>query len=101
MGKIVYSKTPITSKTRPSGLIILRILESLGLVEVHRDPKSGIMTECSNLTIINLILVYSGPMREDAVARRVMLIQVLGSLFAFVFRYLLVYVVRLNYDGQE
>lgn len=45
------------------GRVLLTILAALGLVSVERTD--GKITKFSNLTIINLTLVWLGPMRED------------------------------------
>ncbi|KAJ3015072.1 Polypeptide release factor (eRF1) in translation termination [Thoreauomyces humboldtii] len=77
-------------KTGSLGRLMVRILEVMRLVRVRRDPTTGAMVESNNLTLMNLILVKLGPMREDNLAMSVMGCQVICSGIAFVIRYLLV-----------
>jgi len=103
---------PPPAKTR----IVLRILEMLRLTRVERagpgcvtvsgakangdkvngdkvngDNKvtipEGQITSCTNLTILNLILVHFGPMHESTLCASLAGIQVLSSLAAFTVRY--------------
>lgn len=60
-------------------------LELFMLTKIKREK--GVMVECNNLTLLNLILVYGGPMPESRLALWVMAVQTLGSVFAFVVRY--------------
>ncbi len=59
--------------------------EKLGLAKVNR--KEGKITEVTNLTLLSLLLNWLGPMREDQLVIRVILIQMLSSLVAFYIRY--------------
>jgi UDP-N-acetylglucosamine--dolichyl-phosphate N-acetylglucosaminephosphotransferase len=63
------------------------ILASLRLVKINRDPKTNQIQTCSNLTILNLLLVLFGPMREDRVTTVMMGLQVICSALAFAIRY--------------
>lgn len=54
--------------------VALTLLERVGLVQVWRS-SDGLITECSNLTILNLWIVWFGPMREDKVAMGVLALQ--------------------------
>ncbi|KAJ3135567.1 tunicamycin resistance protein [Irineochytrium annulatum] len=73
------------------GLLMIRFLELLGLVSVTRDPRSGRLLDCNNLTLINLVLVWGGPATEEAVAWRVAAVQVGWSVVGFGLRYGLPY----------
>jgi UDP-N-acetylglucosamine--dolichyl-phosphate N-acetylglucosaminephosphotransferase len=53
---------------------VLKILHKLRLVNVRVDEK-GRVIETSNLTIINLWLVWRGPLREDRLATEILLMQ--------------------------
>jgi UDP-N-acetylglucosamine--dolichyl-phosphate N-acetylglucosaminephosphotransferase len=53
---------------------VLKILHKLRLLNVRVDEK-GRVTETSNLTIINLWLVWRGPLREDRLATEILLMQ--------------------------
>ncbi|BGP52047.1 tunicamycin resistance protein [Rhodotorula kratochvilovae] len=70
-----------------AGVLLLRALEPAGLVALQRDPASGAVTACTNLTVLNLLLLRGGTVREDALARRLMALQALGSAMAFAVRY--------------
>lgn len=51
---------------RPSKLatLVLKAFSVLGLAEIKVDPKTNMITECTNLTILNFFLVRLGPMNE-------------------------------------
>ncbi|EGW33002.1 uncharacterized protein SPAPADRAFT_60327 [Spathaspora passalidarum NRRL Y-27907] len=53
---------------------LLSFLELFKLVKLERD-KSGAITRFSNLTIINLLLVWFGPLREDHLCTLILGIQ--------------------------
>jgi len=61
------------------------------LVDSDRDPDEIIA--CSNLTIINLVLVLLGPMREDHLCLVLLGIQVLCGGLGFVIRHRLAYLI--------
>lgn len=65
---------------------VLDLLDTLRLVRVERDEK-GTVRRVSNLTILNLILVTAGPMREDSLTRCMLAVQLAGSAVAFGVRY--------------
>ncbi|ORX51307.1 hypothetical protein DM01DRAFT_1307740 [Hesseltinella vesiculosa] len=72
------------------GQIMLYILKCLGLLKVVRKDDQGRIVECNNLTLINLVLTYTGPLPERNLTCALLLVQVLGSLLAFYIRYHLV-----------
>ncbi|WLF78173.1 tunicamycin resistance protein [Lodderomyces elongisporus] len=56
--------------------MILNTLGRLKMVKLVRDPKqNGKVVQFSNMTIINLILVWFGPMREDKLCMLILAIQ--------------------------
>ncbi|XP_076231475.1 alg7 dolichyl-phosphate N-acetylglucosaminephosphotransferase [Calliopsis andreniformis] len=67
------------------GKLITWIFRKLSLVKWEED-KTGIVT-CNNFTLINFILIKTGPMKESTLTIILLLIQVLCSLLAFVIRY--------------
>lgn len=71
-----YAELPVP----PSRLkaMALSTLESVWLVALRRS-KSGQVIACSNLTILNLILVRAGSMSEENLTLSLMGLQVLGS----------------------
>ncbi|XP_054162910.1 UDP-N-acetylglucosamine--dolichyl-phosphate N-acetylglucosaminephosphotransferase-like [Oppia nitens] len=93
-----------TNETKPLGALFIAILRTLRLVEYRKvsdndaDPKNKTLVatgvvgvndtyECSNLTIINLILVKFGPMNEKYVTIILLIIQCLCTCLAFFIRY--------------
>ena len=90
-GLVQYTRFSLKGVKTPGKLMIL-FLELLGLAKVSRDKK-GQLLDCNNLTLINLILVYFGPMHESRLALAVMGVQCLGSLLAFFIRYRLVHLI--------
>ncbi|EFX03837.1 udp-n-acetyl-glucosamine-1-p transferase [Grosmannia clavigera kw1407] len=63
----------------------LRLLARLHLLRLVEDPTTGQIQETSNLTLLNLWLVWRGPMREDRLALEVTGVQtVVGLLGLFV-----------------
>ncbi|KAF2159342.1 hypothetical protein M409DRAFT_71117 [Zasmidium cellare ATCC 36951] len=54
---------------------VLKILHKLKLVRVAVDETTGRVTESSNLTILNLWLVWRGPLREDRLALEILAMQ--------------------------
>ena len=51
------------------------------------DGDGDVWYECNNLTLINLVLIYTGPMREDKLCLLLLALQVLCSCVAFTIRY--------------
>ncbi|KAJ3099247.1 UDP-N-acetylglucosamine--dolichyl-phosphate N-acetylglucosaminephosphotransferase [Phlyctochytrium planicorne] len=89
---IEYSVAPL-KETKFLGLQMIKLLESLGFAKVKRDPKSGKLEEVNNLTLLNLILVLSGPISEAELARRLAYVQILCSILGFVLRYGLAFLI--------
>ncbi|KAJ8347773.1 hypothetical protein SKAU_G00263620 [Synaphobranchus kaupii] len=78
------------------GNLILKVAESLWLVEVRRGQEGdGDFVECNNMTLINFVLKILGPTHERNLTAIMLLIQMLGSTMAFGIRY---HLVRLFYD---
>jgi UDP-N-acetylglucosamine--dolichyl-phosphate N-acetylglucosaminephosphotransferase len=57
----------------------LKVLSKLHLVRVETDGK-GRVTETSNFTILNLWLVWRGPLREDRLAVEILIMQTICGL---------------------
>lgn len=68
------------------GSKLVTLLALFGLVKVKRNDKKEI-TEFSNLTIINLTLVWFGPMREDNLCWTILASQLLIGLLMVVVRH--------------
>lgn len=75
------------TQTKTLGALFIYILRTLGLVKYQKVAQSLDTFECSNLTIINLILVKLGPMKENKVTILLLVIQVLCSFIALFIRY--------------
>lgn len=58
---------------------VLKLLHRLRLLRVETD-ESGRVTETSNFTILNLWLVWRGPLREDRLAVEILIVQTLCGL---------------------
>lgn len=58
---------------------VLKVLAKLRLVRVETDGK-GRVTETSNFTILNLWLVWRGPLREDRLAVEILIMQTICGL---------------------
>ncbi|GAA5834432.1 hypothetical protein JCM11251_007989 [Rhodosporidiobolus azoricus] len=69
------------------GVALLLVLERLRLVQLERDASTREVTGCTNLTLLNLLLILGGPVREDGLAWRLIACQVAGSVVAFGVRY--------------
>ncbi|PTU19384.1 hypothetical protein P175DRAFT_0502925 [Aspergillus ochraceoroseus IBT 24754] len=74
----------------PSPLIAaaLDLLHYLRLARVHKNDK-GQIVESTNLTILNLWLVWMGPMREDRLALSMVVVQTACGLFGLFVRHCL------------
>ncbi|CAO3590227.1 unnamed protein product [Absidia cylindrospora] len=78
---------------KPTGKIgyaMLAFLNALGLLKVSARDANGRILECNNLTLINLVLAYTGPLAENHLTMVILIIQIFCSLLAFYIRYSLV-----------
>ncbi|CAR30262.1 GlcNAc-1-P transferase [Lachancea thermotolerans] len=66
---------------------VLKLLSSLKLIDLEVDPQTGALKSCSNMTLINLVLVWFGPTREDKLCNRILAIQFTVGLCAIVARH--------------
>ena len=58
---------------------ILKLLHKIKLVRIRADDK-GRVTETNNFTILNLWLVWRGPLREDRLAMEILMMQAMVGL---------------------
>ncbi|KWU45178.1 hypothetical protein RHOSPDRAFT_9643, partial [Rhodotorula sp. JG-1b] len=101
-GLLVNSWAPIPPRGQRTarqrlGIGLLKVLASLGLVKLqyeHHHPDSqhgererGEIVAVTNLTILNLLLLWGGSVREDVLTRRLGYLQIAGSGVAFGIRY--------------
>ena len=57
-------------------------------VRIDNDGDQTIeMVECNNLTLINLVLRMTGPIKEDHLTILLLVLQIISSLIAFTIRY--------------
>lgn len=97
--KVVFERPPSLL-----GRIILEAFQLLGLTKLERppaqgdskseekppsdtQPHEGDVVSATNLTLINVLLVRLGPMREPTLCLLVGAVQVAGSAVAFAIRY--------------
>ncbi|PCH39761.1 N-acetylglucosaminephosphotransferase [Wolfiporia cocos MD-104 SS10] len=78
--------------------LALRALAILGFVQLTEEPSTGRIVETTNLTLLNVLLLRFGPMKEDSLVKMLIGSQVAGSALAFVVRYGLA---GLVYDGNR
>lgn len=64
----------------------LKLLYRLNLLHIEVNPKGEII-ECSNFTLLNLWLVWFGPMREDKLAAGVLIAQMACGLLGLLVRH--------------
>ncbi|RVX66669.1 hypothetical protein B0A52_09482 [Exophiala mesophila] len=88
-GLLEPSVTPWPPERPPSKSLsaIFLILEKFRLLQVTVDPKTNRIIATSNLTIINLWLVWRGPMREDQLTRELLLMQTACGLLGLFVRH--------------
>ncbi|KAI9045854.1 UDP-N-acetylglucosamine--dolichyl-phosphate N-acetylglucosaminephosphotransferase [Aspergillus affinis] len=87
-GLLDASVTEWTMPPSPLVATALDLLHSLRLVRVTKNEKGQIM-ESTNLTILNLWLVWWGPMREDRLALSMVIVQFVCGLFGLFVRHCL------------
>ncbi|KAI8618423.1 hypothetical protein BC830DRAFT_1061412 [Chytriomyces sp. MP71] len=87
-------------KTKMPGLVMLRFLEILGLLDVERNEQ-GAMVSCNNLTLINLLLVKLGPTTEAWATTRVGITQAAFCGVGFLVRYGLAFLMYRKEDGVK
>lgn len=85
---LMYPSFSEVKQLCPVGLTILSALDCFGLVKLEKDAKNQI-AKFSNLTVINLTLVWFGPMREDALCTVILIGQLLIGLFMIAVRHTL------------
>lgn len=75
----------------PKGIMIpiLKVLYKVKLIDLDLDEKTGAIKNCSNMTLINLVLVWFGPMREDKLCRTILTLQFIVGLLAVVARHMI------------
>ncbi|KAJ2375585.1 tunicamycin resistance protein [Coemansia sp. RSA 2603] len=82
---MVPSRTTLEG-AKPLGLTIIRLYEVIGIADVERDDQ-GAMISVNNMTLLNLVLVRCNRLTESQLNNRILMIQVLNSVLAFIIRY--------------
>ena len=60
-----FRPVPLKRPLHPLVQEVLKSLARLKFLEIDVDPTSGQILRCTNMTLLNLWLVWFGPMRED------------------------------------
>lgn len=62
---------------KPLGKVCFNILRQFGLLHIRTyEIENEKIIECNNLTLINLVLKFFGPMRENNLVKVLLVIQV-------------------------
>ncbi|VEU22094.1 DEKNAAC103070 [Brettanomyces naardenensis] len=82
------SWTEYTEKqpVKPVMIPIFNAMEKLKLIALIRD-KNGTIIKSSNMTVINLVIIWFGPKREDHLCMLIMLLQFLTGLTMLLLRH--------------
>ena len=67
---------------------VLKLLHAVRLLRLETDAK-GQVVSTTNLTLINLWLVWRGPLREDRLATELLLLQTVVGAIALIARHML------------
>lgn len=76
-------ETPAKSFFQP----ILKLLHFFRLI--HLEYENDKMVSCTNMTLINLVLVWMGPMREDKLCNTILQLQFIIGILAIIARHTL------------
>ncbi|KZW00934.1 UDP-N-acetylglucosamine-dolichyl [Exidia glandulosa HHB12029] len=88
-----FERPPSTLAT-----LVLRIFAALRLTRLTTHPHTGVIMEATNLTVLNMLLLWTGPIREATLVWACVALQFAGSVVAFTVRYGLA---GLVYDGDR
>ncbi|SCU99382.1 LANO_0F01662g1_1 [Lachancea nothofagi CBS 11611] len=87
-GLMYPSRADLVAKPPKKVMIpVLKSLYLLRLIDIETDAKTGVLQNCTNMTLINLVLVWFGPMREDKLCNRILTIQLVIGLLAILARH--------------
>jgi UDP-N-acetylglucosamine--dolichyl-phosphate N-acetylglucosaminephosphotransferase len=70
------SKTQLLRRTSRLSTVVLRVLAGLGCAELTTLPD-GTIVETTNLTLLNVLLLRFGPMREKRLTQALIAVQVI------------------------
>ncbi|VDO34565.1 unnamed protein product [Haemonchus placei] len=69
------------------GRFVLKVFSTCGMLYCRKYEKDGVRYEINNLTILNLVLKFAGPLHERTLTNVLLSIQVTCSIFAFLVRF--------------
>lgn len=82
----IEASVSLIEKPTAFTLTVVRLLDALKLAKVGVDGKKKSLT-CTNLTLLNFLLNFTGPITEDALTKLIIIVQLTGSVLAFSIRY--------------
>ncbi|KZF25451.1 UDP-N-acetyl-glucosamine-1-P transferase Alg7 [Xylona heveae TC161] len=85
-GLLEPSTAQFKQPPKPLVDIALNILHKIGLLRIEKNPQGQIVS-CTNFTILNLWLVWFGPMREDRLAMGITAMQTVVGLLGLLVRH--------------
>lgn len=65
---------------------VMKLLHRMKLLRLEFNEE-GVITESSNLTLLNLWLVWFGPMREDRLAKALLVLQAVSGILGLIIRH--------------
>ncbi|CDO95643.1 unnamed protein product [Kluyveromyces dobzhanskii CBS 2104] len=88
---LMYTSRADLKKEKPKRIVVvvLRLLHNLKLIDLEIDPKTNEVLSCSNMTLINLMIVWFGPMREDKLCYSILALQFFIGVSAICLRHLI------------
>lgn len=84
------SVTIFTKQERKLAVWTVKILARLKLIRILERNAAGQPSKLTNFTLINSVLLWRGPLREEELVRTMMGLQVVGSVVALFIRHMLV-----------
>jgi len=82
----IEASVALIEKPNSLSLAVVRLLSAMKLAKVGVDKQKKCLT-CTNLTILNFLLNFTGPIKEDTLTKLVIMVQLAGSVLAFGIRY--------------
>ena len=79
-GLLYPSKAEVPKDPSKLTILVLKTLSTLRLTEISTNPETG-GTQVTNFTILNVFLLWFGPMKEDALVKVLIRTQVRQALF--------------------
>lgn len=88
---LMYTSRADFREKKPTafGMLLLKLLYKCKLIDLTFDQKTNEVLDCSNMTLINLVIFWFGPMREDILCEKILVIQFVVGILAVCLRHLL------------